>query len=117
DEEDRVFSVRPGEYGGYLSWMAADGVDEEQTDGIAATKAIQFLQKFAASDERFFLAVGFFRPHTPYVSPKERFDWYPLDRITVPTTPDNYLSTLPLAAQESITRKKEHVQLSPELAQ
>jgi arylsulfatase A-like enzyme len=34
-DESKVFSLRPGSYGGTLSWLAADGTDEEQTDGIA----------------------------------------------------------------------------------
>ena len=36
DDEDLIFSLRPGSFGGTMSWLAADGTDEEQTDGIAA---------------------------------------------------------------------------------
>ncbi len=39
DDEDKIFSLQPGSFGGTLSWLAADGTDEEQTDGIAATAA------------------------------------------------------------------------------
>mgnify|MGYP001600775134 FL=1 len=35
-------------------------------------------------DGPFFLAVGFYRPHTPYVSPKKYFERYPLDGVSVP---------------------------------
>ncbi len=100
DEESQIFTLRPGQYGGTLSWMAADGTDEEQTDGIGATQAIEQLEHYAASKEPFFLAVGFYRPHTPYVAPKKYFGMYPTEKIVVPKVPPGYLKTLPEPARE-----------------
>lgn len=116
DDESLIFSLRPGSFGGTLSWLAADGTDEEQTDGIAATEAIQLLDKYATDGRQFYLAVGLYRPHTPYVAPKKYFDMYPLDKIKVPKVPDGYLDTLPKPARQSITRKKEQVNLPDPLA-
>jgi len=116
DEEDITFTLVPGSFGGTLSWLAADGTDEEQTDGIAATEAVELLHKYAKQDRRFMLAVGLYRPHTPYVAPKKYFDLYPTNDITVPTVPDGYLDTLPSSARASISRKKEHLDLSDDVA-
>ncbi|KAA5543258.1 sulfatase [Roseiconus nitratireducens] len=115
-DQDQVFSLRPGQYGGTLSWFAAEGDDQEQTDGIAADHAIERLEHHAGTGEPFFLAVGLYRPHTPYVAPTKYFDLYPIDEINVPTVPDGYLETLPKPAAQSITRKKEQVNLDPALA-
>lgn len=115
-DQDQVFSLRPGSYGGTLSWLAAEGTDEEQTDGIAATEAAKRLREHAARGDSFFLAVGLYRPHTPYVAPKKYFDLYPIDQIKVPEVPENYLDTLPKPAVRSLTRKKEQVNLDPKLA-
>ncbi|HEY1068805.1 MAG TPA: sulfatase-like hydrolase/transferase, partial [Pirellulales bacterium] len=38
-EERKIFTLVPTQYGGVLSWMAAEGTDEEQTDGIGAAEA------------------------------------------------------------------------------
>ena len=81
-EEHKVFSLVPGSYGGALSWLAAEGSDLEQTDGLVATAAIGLLEQYR--DRPFFLAVGNFRPHTPYVSPKKYFERYPVERILLP---------------------------------
>jgi uncharacterized sulfatase len=81
-EEDKIFSLIPGQFGGTLSWLAAEGTDEQQTDGIGAIEAIKLLE--AHQDEAFFLAVGFYRPHTPFVAPKQYFDLYDVDAIPVP---------------------------------
>ncbi len=116
DDEDKIFSLKPGSFGGTLSWLAADGTDREQTDGIAAEEADQMLQRFADQQTPFYLAVGLYRPHTPYVAPKRYFDMYPLDEIEVPEIPDGYLETIPSLAKRSITRKKDQVNLAPELA-
>lgn len=115
-EEPKIFSLRPGSFGGTLSWLAAEGTDEEQTDGIAAIEAEKLLKHYGKTQDPFFLAVGLYRPHTPYVAPKKYFDLYPLDKIQVPQVPDGYLKTLPKPAQQSITRKKEQVNLEEELA-
>ncbi len=116
DEEDKIFSLKPGSFGATLSWLAADGTDEEQTDGIAATEADKMLKRFAKNDTPFFLAVGLFRPHTPFVAPKKYFDMYPLDKIKVPTVPEGYHKTLPAPAVKSISRRKEERNISDEHA-
>lgn len=85
-----------GAIGRSLSWLKADGADEEQTDGKIATEAIRLLEE--NRDKPFFLGVGFFRPHTPYVAPKKYFDLYPLDSIQLPTSPADYRQKTPAAA-------------------
>ncbi len=116
DEEDKIFSLKPGSFGATLSWLAADGTDEEQTDGIGASQAITVLENHARNKTPFFLAVGLFRPHTPYVAPEKYFEMHPLDRVNVPEIPDGYLDSIPLPARKSITRKKEQVNLDPQIA-
>lgn len=115
-DQDLIFTLRPGQYGGTLSWLAADGTDEEQTDGIAAHEASEQLQKYAQNKTPFFLAVGLYRPHTPYVAPKEYFEMYPLEKIKVPQIPENYLETLPKPSVDSISRRKEQWDLDPKVA-
>ena len=116
DDEGLIFSLRPGNFGGTLSWLAADGTDEEQTDGIAATEAVRLLREYAREKKPFFLAVGLFRPHTPFVAPKKYFEMYPREKIVVPDVPEGYLETLPEPARESISRKKDQVNLADDLA-
>ena len=116
-DEDQIFSLIPGSYGGTLSWLAADGTDAEQTDGIAAAEAEGILQKYAQDKTPFFLAVGLFRPHTPFVAPKPYFEQYPQAQIQVPQIPDGYLEALPRPARISLTRKKQNNNLPTDLAQ
>lgn len=115
-ENETIFSLRPGSFGGTLSWRADEGPDEIQTDGIAATVACEMLGQYASEKTPFFLAVGLYRPHTPYVAPKKYFDMYPVDSIVVPEVPDGYLDTLPEPARKSLTQKKDQVDLAPSLA-
>lgn len=96
-DEALVFNAEPHrKISGSLSWLAADGTDEEQTDGMIATEAIRLMQQH--SDEPFFLGVGFFRPHTPYVAPKKYFDMYPLHEIRLPFAPADDRDDIPTAA-------------------
>lgn len=82
-EEAKVINYTPHRgLGSALSLWKADGTDLEQTDGMVATEAIQIMEERKA--EPFFLAVGFYRPHTPYVAPKKYFDLYPIESIRLP---------------------------------
>jgi iduronate 2-sulfatase len=84
-EENQIFTLKPHSFGGTLSWRATEGTELEHTDGLSATAAISLLEEFKQKpDKPFFLAVGFFRPHTPYVAPKKYFDLYPKDSIELP---------------------------------
>jgi iduronate 2-sulfatase len=96
DDENKIFTLVPGEFGGTLSWLAADGEDQEQTDGIGAAEAIKLLESHR--DKPFFLGLGFYRPHTPYVAPKNYFSLYPLDKIVLPERPGDDRRGVPLAA-------------------
>ena len=69
-----------------MAYLAADGTDEEHTDGMTATEGIRLLQQ--NKDNPFFIAVGFFRPHVPFIAPKKYFDIYPLDEIELPREPE-----------------------------
>jgi iduronate 2-sulfatase len=116
DDEDIIFTLRKNSFGGTLSWLAADGTDEEQTDGMIATRAVERLRLHAKSKKPFYMAVGLFRPHTPYVAPKKYFAMYPSEKIVVPTSPEGYLDTIPKPAQQSIRRKKEQIDLPDDIA-
>jgi len=116
-EEYKIKTLSTRKYGGTLSWLAAEGEDNEQTDGIAASEAIKKLDYFASSETPFFLAVGFFRPHTPFVAPKEYFDFYDRNKIEIPEVSSEYLATLPVPAVKSIRARKNQLNLEKELAQ
>ena len=116
DEEHLIFSLKKGSFGATLSWLAADGADEEQTDGVAATEAVRLLEQYSRNQKRFFMAVGLYRPHTPYVAPRKYFEMYPTKNINIPGVPENYFETIPEPARLSIRRRKDQVNLKPELA-
>jgi iduronate 2-sulfatase len=66
----------------------ADVTDEDYADGELAARAIQTLQQRAAEPTQpFLLAVGFHKPHLPFVAPKKYWDLYPPASIRLP---DNY---------------------------
>ncbi|MCU0917583.1 MAG: sulfatase [Planctomycetes bacterium] len=70
------------------------GTDPEHTDGKVADQTIRLLAE--RRDKPFFIAAGFYKPHTPWVTPRKYFDLYPMDPISLPPitpqTPDAYPS-------------------------
>lgn len=87
--ESDVINLTPAKkaLGSAVAYLADPrGKDEEHTDGKVATEAIRMLEKHRG--QPFFLAVGFYRPHCPYIAPQAHFDAYPLDRISLPEEPE-----------------------------
>lgn len=116
EEEHKIEGVVKNWGGGDLSWYASEATDAELTDGIGAQYAADQLKKFAQNGENFFLAVGLYRPHVPFVAPKKYFDLYPKDSLKVPPSDDAYLETLPKKAAQTLRAKKNQVDLDPEIA-
>jgi iduronate 2-sulfatase len=56
--------------------------DNAYFDGRVADTAIDTLRELSKGDKPFFLAVGFWKPHTPFNAPKKYWDLY--DRATIP---------------------------------
>lgn len=84
DEEPDIFSLVPGQFGGTLSWLASKNPDSKQTDGLMASDAEWVLERCAKQTDRpFFVALGFYRPHTPYVAPAPYFEGYPEAKMPV----------------------------------
>lgn len=63
----------------WCRWAAAEGDDEDQADGQIARRAVRFLQQ--KHEQPFFLAVGFHKPHDPFVAPRKYFDLYPVESL------------------------------------
>lgn len=65
------------------AWEDPDVPDESLPDGKTTQEAIARLEKFRG--QRFFLAVGYLKPHLPFVAPRRYFALY--DRSQVPLAP------------------------------
>jgi iduronate 2-sulfatase len=68
-------------------YESADVPDDAYADGKLALRALADLRRLAAKHQPFFLAVGFFKPHLPFLAPKKYWDLYPAGEIKLP---DNY---------------------------
>ena len=69
------------------AWETADVPDDAYADGVLAQRAVEDLRRLKGQDQPFFLAVGFFKPHLPFIAPKKYWDLYDHDNIHLP---DNY---------------------------
>jgi len=86
---DPVFNGTAG-----LSFMESPLSDEEETDGILATNAVERFANFSrdgvgkkGSNKPFFHSVGFHKPHLPHIVPSKYFDLYKLEEISLPPNP------------------------------
>jgi len=65
---------------------SADVPDDFYKDGQIAQRAAEGLKDFASKPEPFFLAVGFYKPHLPFVAPQKYWETYG----TTDNTPQDY---------------------------
>lgn len=68
--------------GNVMTIVKADGDDLVHSDGKTAEKASALIRQH--KDKPFFLAVGFVRPHVPFVAPKDYFTPYPFEEAKLP---------------------------------
>lgn len=64
---------------------ACDIPDNAYHDGGVAQTAAKRIREFAKKEDPFFLAVGFVKPHLPFIAPKKYWDLY--ERATLPLAP------------------------------
>lgn len=70
--------------------------EEQHPDGQVAREAVRQLESLRG--QPFFLAVGFYRPHGPYVAPQAYHDQYDLSQIQVPPLSAEELAGIPRIA-------------------
>jgi iduronate 2-sulfatase len=83
----------PGKYHAPFSNLAVDAEWETFNDAHSALRAVEWIANASEYTAPFFLAVGFHRPHIPYIYPKE-FE-FTADLTSGPQAfpPDNYYIT------------------------
>ncbi len=108
EEQPMITSLVQGQFGATLSWHASRESDERHTDGLIARDAEWVLERMARQRERpFFLAVGFFRPHTPFVAPKTPyFDYYPEAEMPIVQGAEGDRADIPAPALASAKREE-----------
>ncbi len=106
---DRIHTLVPGRFGGTLSWLSLDDDEGEHTDALGASAAIALLEEHRAAqtDQPLFLAVGFYRPHTPYVAPQSYFEKYPLSEIHPVMEEPGDRDDIPVAALADRPKQRE----------
>ena len=66
-----------------LPFEAPEVADDYLNDGWTANRAIEILGERKGKNEPFFLAVGFAKPHLPFVAPKKYWDLYDPAKLPV----------------------------------
>ena len=75
--------TRPVVGGNTFVVVKAEGDDLVHSDGKTAAKACELIHQYR--ERQFFLAVGFVRPHVPFVAPAPYFEAFEHSKISLPT--------------------------------
>lgn len=74
---------RPGTWEPGPPVECADVPDDAYGDGAMARTAVKEIEKLAGQSQPFFLAVGFVKPHLPFIAPKKYWDLYDRDALVL----------------------------------
>jgi uncharacterized sulfatase len=101
--ETDVMNYTPNaKLGWAMAWYADPiGTDDQHTDGKVAARAIELMEKHKDGDKPFFIAAGFYKPHCPWITPKQYFDEYNISQIDLPPISDDTPSQYPKHALDS----------------
>lgn len=69
------------------AFESADVPDDFYKDGKVANAAVEIMRDLAKKDQPFFFAVGFAKPHLPFVAPKRYWDLYDPAKIQLAPNP------------------------------
>jgi arylsulfatase A-like enzyme len=113
-EHPKIKSLIPNQFGGTLSWYASPAEEGRHTDSLLADDAVWMLERFAVKRDRpFFLSVGLFRPHTPYVAPDKYFKLF--DQVAMPVVQGVEEDRQDIPAPALASGKKEQDAMSDDL--
>lgn len=87
------FGLKPRRGGNVMTIVRAEGDDLIHSDGKTARTAVELIRKH--KDKPFFLAVGFVRPHVPFVAPSKYFEPYPWQQTVLPPQVENDWDDIP----------------------
>ena len=98
-EVNRIHPDTP--IGATLTWLGVPGDGSRHTDALVTDAAIDLLESHhpQRTGKPLFLAVGYFRPHTPFIAPSTYFDRYPPESIEAPPDFMADRSDIPTAAR------------------
>lgn len=85
---------------GKLAWAGIEGAEEKMPDHQMALLAAQALR--ARHVKPFFLAIGFKKPHLPWIVPKQYFERYDPETIPLPAVREHDLDDVPEAGRAMV---------------
>lgn len=87
DDKPQVPGGLPPNLAKDIKCQCLDVPDEAYFDGRVARLAVEALEQRKEKAEPFFLAIGFWKPHSPFNAPKKYWDLYQRDEVAMPRNP------------------------------
>ncbi|QGY44263.1 sulfatase-like hydrolase/transferase [Maribellus comscasis] len=91
-KEEQYYLPENKKGGKAASFEFADVEDSSYIDGKITHEAVSLLKEYKKSEKKFFLAIGFKKPHLPFCAPKKYWDMYKntdFSNITDKERPEN----------------------------